>query len=59
VVWIRWLGVYVGFMFGCGVRGCAGAFAVAVVCCVCLVTERSFCGAFGMPENSLHCVNGG
>ena len=46
-------------MCGCGVRGCAKAFAVAGVCCVCVVAERSFFGALGMLEISLHDVNGG
>ena len=45
---------------------CAGVGSGAVrrrlrlpVCVVCVVAERSFCGAFGMHEISLHDVNGG
>jgi len=41
------------------VEGCARAFAVAGVCCVCVVGEGIFCGALGVPETLLRYVNGG
>ena len=43
----------------CGVEGCAPAFAVAGVCCGCVVVERILCGALDVPETSLRYVNGG
>ena len=46
-------------MFGCGVEGCARAFAVAGVCCVCVVGESTFYGALGVPETLVCYVDGG
>ena len=46
-------------MCGCGVEGCARAFAVAGVCCVCVVVESTFCGALGVLETLVCYVNGG
>ena len=48
-------------MFGCGVEGCARAFAAAGVCCVCVcvVVESIFGGALGVPETLPRYVNGG
>ena len=41
------------------VEGCAWAFAIAGVCCVCVVVESIFFGALGVPETLLRYVNGG
>jgi len=46
-------------MFGCRGEGCARAFVVVGVCCVCVVAERTFCVALGVLETLVRYGNGG
>jgi len=46
-------------MVGCGVGGCAPAFAVASVYCIRVVGGGVFCGAIDVPETARRYGNGG